>query len=80
MMNPMQGNPMMQLRQQLYNAVNPMPVVEKFAQQNPILQRYLPLVTGKNQQQVTTTFCNMCRQRGVDPQAFLNQIRQRFPG
>ncbi len=80
MMNPMQGNPMMQLRQQLYNAANPMPVVEKFAQQNPILQRYLPLVTGKTQQQVTTTFCNMCRQRGVDPQAFLNQIRQRFPG
>lgn len=80
MMNPMQGNPMMQLRQKLYSAANPMPVVEKFAQQNPILQRYLPLVTGKNQQQVTTTFCNMCRQRGVDPQAFLNQIRQNFPG
>lgn len=78
-MIPMQGNQMMQLRQMLYSASNPMPIVEKFAQANPMLQRYLPLVTGKNQQQITTTFCNMCKERGIEPQAFLGQIRQQFP-
>ena len=78
MMNPMQGNPMFQMMQMMRGGANPQAVFEQFAQQNPMVQNFLPLIQGKTPQQMQTTYRNMCKERGIDPEAFAKQVKQQF--
>lgn len=49
---------------------NPMEVFTNMAMQNPQLQPVLNLIrSGGNPQQI---FMNMCKERGINPQEFLN--------
>lgn len=47
---------------------NPMALV----QQNPQLAQVMQMCQGQNPEQV---FYTMCKQRGIDPQAFLQELR-----
>lgn len=47
---------------------NPMSLV----QQNPQLAQVMQMCQGQNPEQV---FYAMCKQRGIDPQAFLQELR-----
>ena len=59
--------------QMLMNAKNPMQVFNQLAMNNPQMQPIIQaLQMGQNPQQL---FNNLCRQRGIDPQQFLNQIK-----
>ena len=40
---------------------------------NPMLNQVLQICNGQNPEQV---FRNMCKQRGVDPDAILNELRK----
>lgn len=42
------------------------------AQQNPMVNQVMQMCNGKNPEQV---FMNMCQQRGLDPQAILNELQ-----
>lgn len=58
--------------QMLKNSNNPMFVFKQMAQSNPQLRPIVSMLNqGGNPQQI---FYSMCQQRGIDPQAFLNQI------
>lgn len=48
---------------------NPMSIM----QQNPQLAQVMQMCQGQNPQQV---FLELCKQRGVDPNAFLNELRK----
>lgn len=75
--NPMNANNMAGIRnayQMLRNSNNPMYVFQQMAQNNPQLQPIANMLKqGGNPQQI---FFSMCRQRGIDPQAFIKQITQ----
>lgn len=89
-MNPMQGmmqnmmgnvmanNPVFQMFQLMRGGANPQQVLEQFAPNNPQVQQFLPLVRGKSTQEIETTYRNMCKERGVDPDVFARQVGQRF--
>lgn len=73
--NPMAAN--MGNIQNAYKAImgakNPMQVFSSMAMNNPQLQPVLSaLQGGANPQQI---FNNLCRQRGIDPNAFIKQIQ-----
>lgn len=44
----------------------------QLAQQNPMINQVLQMYKGQNLQSV---FMNMCKQRGFDPNAILNELR-----
>lgn len=51
---------------------NPIQILEQMAQTNPQAQQVLNMLRmGQNPQEL---FYQMCRQRGIEPQAFLNQM------
>ena len=73
--NPMVAN--MGIIQNAYKEImgakNPMQVFSSMAMNNPQLQPILSaLQGGANPQQI---FNNLCKQRGIEPNAFLNQNR-----
>lgn len=43
------------------------------AQKNPMMNQVMQMCQGQNPEQV---FYAMCKQRGIDPQAFLNEFRK----
>lgn len=51
---------------------NPQAVLQQVARQNPMMGQVLQLCRGKDPKQV---FYQMCRERGVDPDNILRQIR-----
>ena len=55
-------NPQLALQQMLQNAI----------QQNPEVAQALQLCKGQNPEQV---FYNLCKQKGVDPETILSQLR-----
>ena len=73
--NPMNANSMASYRnayQMLRNSNNPMALFQQMAKNNPQLQPIANmLMQGGNPQQI---FYSMCKQRGIDPQAFISQI------
>ena len=73
--NPMNANNMAGIKnmyQALTQSGNPLQLFQNLAQQNPQLQPIVQMLkNGANPQQI---FINMCRQRGIDPQQFLNAI------
>lgn len=53
-------------------AQNPQMAMQQAIQQNPELATVLQLCNGRNPEQV---FYEMCKQKGVDPNTILNQLR-----
>ena len=51
---------------------NPQAILQQVAQKNPQMAQVMQLVQGKNPQQV---FYDMCKQKGVDPESILSQLR-----
>lgn len=80
MMNPMQGNPMMQLMQMMRGGMNPMQVMQNMAQsQNPQVMNAMKMINGKNPQQLKTMCENMCKQRGVSVEQIAQQLGLQLP-
>lgn len=78
MPNPMammQNNPLMMLMQ----SGNPMQMLQNMAAQNPAIQQVMPLVQGKNTQQLKETAQNIANERGIDLNAFAGQLQSMFP-
>lgn len=85
--NPMQlmgmmgggNNPMMgMLMQMMQGGGNPQQMIMQMAQQNPQLKQMLPLIQGKNPQQLNATFENLCKERGINPEEFKKNAMQQF--
>lgn len=74
-MQMMQNNPLMMLMQ----SGNPMQMIQQMAMQNPMFQQVLPFIQGKNGQQLKETAQNMAKERGIDLNAFSNQLMGMFP-
>lgn len=74
----MQGNPFFQAAQMMRSGMNAESVFGQMAPNNPIAKMAIPLIKGKNPQQTEMTFRNMCKERGIDPNAFANMIIGRF--
>lgn len=56
----------------LNSAQNPQAVLQMLAQKNPQMAQVMQLVGGRNPQEV---FYEMCRQKGVNPDDILNQLK-----
>ena len=78
MPNPFKQNapgniaPIKNMMQMLNSAQNPQAVLQMLAQKNPQMTQVMQLVGGRNPQQV---FYELCRQKGVNPDDILNQLR-----
>lgn len=64
--------PIKNMMQMLNGAQNPQAVLQMLAQKNPQMAQVMQLVGGRNPQEV---FYEMCRQKGVNPDDILNQLR-----
>lgn len=53
-------------------AQNPQAVLQQVAKKNPQLAAIMQMCSGKNPQEV---FYELCRQRGVNPESILSQLR-----
>lgn len=56
----------------LNSAQNPQAVLQMLAQKNPQMAQVMQLVGGRNPQEV---FYELCRQKGVNPDDILNQLK-----
>lgn len=64
--------PIKNMMQMLNGAQNPQAVLQMLAQKNPQMAQVMQLVQGRNPQEV---FYEMCKQRGVNPDDILNQLK-----
>ena len=64
--------PIKNMMQMLNGAQNPQAVLQMLAQKNPQMAQVMQLVGGRNPQEV---FYEMCKQRGVNPDDILNQLK-----
>ncbi len=73
----MNMNPM-NLMQMMGGISNPKQMVMNLIKQNPQMQQIMPMIQGKNPQQIEQMARNMCKERGIDAEQFANQIKQQF--
>lgn len=85
MMNPMSilqnavaNSPIGRINQMVQAGNNPQALLQMMIQQNPN-NKGIPFIKGKNSEQLETTFCNLCKQRGIDPQAAIQQFCMNSP-
>ena len=77
-MNPLGNNtpgnlaPIKNMMSMLQAAQNPQAALNMLAQKNPQFAQVMSLVQGRNPQEV---FYEMCKQRGVNPDDILNQLK-----
>ena len=78
-MNPLGNNstpgnlaPLKNMLSMLNGVQNPQAALQMLAQKNPQMAQVMSLVQGRNPQEV---FYEMCKQRGVNPDDILNQLR-----
>lgn len=64
--------PLKNMMTMLNGAQNPQAALNMIAQQNPQMAQVMQLVQGRNPQEV---FYEMCKQKGVNPDDILNQLR-----
>lgn len=70
-----------QLMQMLQSANDPMAIIQRLANQNPMMYRAMQMVQGKNQEQIRETIQNLARQKGMsenDLSQFLSQFGVRL--
>lgn len=75
----MMNNPIMLMLQMVQNGGNPQTIMQQLMRQNPAMRGVMPLIQGKSPDALKSTFCNMCRERGVDPAAFAQQFGMKLP-
>lgn len=51
---------------------NPQMAFQQMAQQNPQMQQILQMCQGQNPKDL---FYSLCKQRGIDPEQFLNMLK-----
>lgn len=68
------SNSMSQMIQMLRGSNNPGVLLQRMAQQNPQVQQVLQLVQ-QNGGDAKTAFYNLAKQRGIDPNTILNQLK-----
>lgn len=73
------GGPMQMIMQMMQGGGDPQQMIQKMIEQNPQMKQALPLVQGKNPQQLRQTFMNLCKERGVDPARFAQQMGMTLP-
>lgn len=81
-MNPLGNNnqqgtigniaPLKNMMKMLNGAQNPQAVINMLVQKNPQMAQVMKLVQGRNPQDV---FYEMCKQRGINPDDILNQLK-----
>lgn len=64
--------PLKNMLSMLNAAQNPQAALQMLAQKNPQMAQVMNLVGGRNPQEV---FYELCKQRGVNPDDILNQLR-----
>ena len=64
--------PLKNMLAMLNGAQNPQAALNMLAQKNPQMAQVMQLVGGRNPQEV---FYEMCKQRGVNPDDILNQLK-----
>lgn len=64
--------PLKNMLAMLNGAQNPQAALNMLAQKNPQMAQVMQLVGGRNPQEV---FYEMCRQKGVNPDDILNQLK-----
>lgn len=52
---------------------NPTQILQQLGNQNPMFNQVLQMCKGQNPQQV---FMSMCKKRGIDPNAILNELQK----
>ena len=65
-----------QLYQMVMNSKNPMQLLEQMSANNPQLRQVVQ--TLKNGANPQSLFVELCKQRGVDPNAFLKSIQGKY--
>lgn len=75
----MGGGPMQMIMQMMQGGGNPQQMIQKMIEQNPQMKQAMPLVQGKNPQQLQKTFMNLCKERGIDPAQFAQQMGMTLP-
>lgn len=66
-------NPMM-LAQAMRSGQTPMQFVQQMAMQDPRAAQAARLLEGKTPKQIEQMARNMCRERGIDPDAVIRQL------
>lgn len=66
-------NPMM-LMEAMRRGMNPMQYLQQIAYQDPRAQQAMQMLQGKTPQQVEEMARNMCREKGIDPDAMIRQM------
>ena len=70
------NNSLQHLYQMVMNSKNPMQLMEQMSENNPQLKGVVQVLkNGANPQSV---FMELCKQRGVDPNAFLKSIQGKY--
>lgn len=60
------------MMQTIKTVSNPQAAFNQMAQNNPAMRQVMQMCNGRDPQQV---FYDMCKQRGVDPESVLSQLR-----
>lgn len=63
----------------LIAAQDPMAALNYLAQQMPQYRTILPLIQGKTPEQLKQTTINVAKERGIDLNQLMNQIRNMIP-
>lgn len=59
---------------------NPMALMMHQLQSNPMFNQAQQMAAGKSKEELIKTCENICRQKGIDFNAALNQFQSQFPG
>lgn len=72
-------NPIVMMMQMLSSGGNPDAIMRQIVSQNPVLSPALQLCQGKSPAQLESTFYNLCRSKGIDPQSIASQYGISLP-
>lgn len=75
----MNNNAVMQILQMARGGQNPAAYMRMMAQNDPRMAQAMQLIDGKDTNQLRTVAENLCRQRGVDMDAFARQFGLELP-
>lgn len=75
----MMNNPIMMLFQVMQSGGNPQAIMQQLMQQDPAMRGAMPLIQGKGPDELKSTFTNMCRERGVQPEQFARRFGVNLP-
>ena len=82
-MNGMMQQVMGQLMQRFGGGMgmtnNPMQMMGQIMQNQEVQQKAGPFINGKSPEQLNETFRNLCKERGVDPNQFAQQMGVTLP-